>query len=109
MKTVTTTTTTVTATSKRRISSLYVTKYIKNIQQANERTAEEYEYRLSRFEKYIAEASDQQQQQQLQNQDPITAIKLLQKMKTLTTTPLSVIILKANMDSRLLKYKYRTC
>jgi hypothetical protein len=64
MKTVTTTTTTVTATSKRRISSLYVTKYIKNIQQANERTAEEYEYRLSRFEKYIAEASDQQQQQQ---------------------------------------------
>jgi hypothetical protein len=87
MKTVTTTTTTVTATSKRRISSLYVTKYIKNIQQANERTAEEYEYRLSRFEKYIAEASDQQQQQQLQNQDPITAIKLLQKMKTLLPLP----------------------
>ena len=55
MKTVTTTTTTATATSKRRVKSLYVTKYIKNIQQANERTAEEYEYRLSRFEKYIAE------------------------------------------------------
>lgn len=27
--------------------------YIKNIQQANERTAAEYQYRLFRFEKYI--------------------------------------------------------
>jgi len=50
MKTTTNTTTTAAATSKRRVRSLYVTKYIGNIQQANERTAEEYEYRLSRFE-----------------------------------------------------------
>gem|GEM_PF-5055908 len=50
MKTTTNTTTTAAATSKRRDRSLYVTNYIGNIQQANDRTAEEYEYRLSRFE-----------------------------------------------------------
>jgi hypothetical protein len=80
MITVTTTTTTPTATSKRRVRSLYVTKYIKNIQQANERTAEEYEYRLSRFERYIVEAYAPQQQQQLQNQDPRTAITPLDQV-----------------------------
>jgi integrase len=86
MKTTTTTTTTATATSKRRVRSLYVTKYIKNIQQANKRTAEEYEYRLSRFEKYIAEASEQQQQQQ-QNQDRrITIIPLDQVLDELKTS-----------------------
>ena len=79
MKTVTSTTTTATATRKRIVRSLYVTKYIKNIQQANERTAEEYEYRLSRFEKYIVQASDPQQHQ-LQNQDPRTAITPLDQV-----------------------------
>jgi hypothetical protein len=41
-----------TATS-RKPTSLCLTKYIKNIQQANRRTALEYEYRLSKFDKYL--------------------------------------------------------
>ena len=65
METTTTIATTATTTSNRRIRSLCLAKYIKNIQQANARTAAEYEYRLSRFEKYII-ASEQQQQQQNQ-------------------------------------------
>jgi integrase len=86
MKTPTTTTSTATATSKRRVvRSLYVTKYIKNIQQANERTAEEYEYRLSRFEEYISEASEQQQQ----NQNP-----------RITITPLDQVIDELKASSK---------
>jgi hypothetical protein len=49
MKTASTTTTTTTTTSNRRIRSFCLAKYIKLIQQANERTAAEYEYRLSTF------------------------------------------------------------
>ena len=65
MKT-TATTTTATATN-RKPRSLCLAKYIKNIQQANKRTALEYEYRLSKFEKYVVVAYQQQQYQQ-QNQ-----------------------------------------
>ncbi|HKG70666.1 MAG TPA: hypothetical protein VKA87_02150 [Nitrososphaeraceae archaeon] len=54
MKTATTTITTTTKTTKRS-RSLCLAKYIKTIQQANERTATQYEYRLSKFEKYIEE------------------------------------------------------
>jgi hypothetical protein len=36
------------------IGSRYLTKYIRNVQQANKATGAQYEYRLSRFEKYIA-------------------------------------------------------
>jgi hypothetical protein len=86
VETTTSTTTATAATSKRRVRSLYVTKYTKNIQQANERTAEEYEYRLARFEKYIAEASEQEQQQP-QNQDPrITIIPLDRVIDELKTS-----------------------
>jgi hypothetical protein len=52
-----TTTTATTTTSDRKIRSLCIAKYIKSVRQANERTAAEYEYRLSKFEKYIVEAS----------------------------------------------------
>jgi hypothetical protein len=45
------------------IGSQYLAKYIRNGQQANEATAAQYEYRLSRFEKYIAMAYKEQQQQ----------------------------------------------
>ena len=57
-----TTTTTNTSTSNR--GSLCIAKYIKTIQQANERTAAEYEYRLSKFEKYIIATTEEQQQNQ---------------------------------------------
>jgi integrase len=73
----TTATTTITAaTTNRKPTSLCLTKYIKNIQQANKRTALEYEYRLSKFEKYIV--AYQQQYEQQQNQD--------RKRKTMITS-----------------------
>jgi integrase len=73
----TTATTTITAaTTNRKPTSLCLTKYIKNIQQANKRTALEYEYRLSKFEKYIV--TYQQQYEQQQNQD--------RKRKTMITS-----------------------
>ena len=64
-------------TTNRKPTSLCLTKYIKNIQQANKRTALEYEYRLSKFEKYVVVAYQQQQYQQ-QNQD--------RKTKTIITS-----------------------
>jgi integrase len=75
LKTTDTTTITATATN-RKSSSLCLTKYIKNIQQANKRTALEYEYRLSKFEKYVVIYHQQYEQQQ--NQD--------RKRKTITTS-----------------------
>jgi hypothetical protein len=75
LKTTATTTITATATN-RKPTSLCLTKYIKNFQQANKRTALEYEYRLSKFEKYVV--AYQQQYQQQQNQD--------RKIKTIITS-----------------------
>ncbi len=58
-----------TTTDNKSISgSQYLAKYIRNVQQANEATAAQYEYRLSRFEKYIARAYKEQRQQDLQQQ-----------------------------------------
>jgi hypothetical protein len=48
-----------TTTNNQRIRSPSLAKYIKNVQQANERTAEQYEYRLSKFEKYLVAASEE--------------------------------------------------
>src|SRR5215217_4665765 len=73
---ITSTTTTATILDNRTTRSLCLAKYIKNIQQANKKTAIEHRYRLSRFERYIAGVFEQiqqlqqkQQQQQHQNQD----------------------------------------
>jgi hypothetical protein len=55
---------TTTTTNNQRIRSPSLAKYIKNVQQANERTAEQYEYRLSKFEKYLVTVSEEQEQQQ---------------------------------------------
>jgi integrase len=51
-------------TNNRRIRSPPLAKYIKNVEQANEGTAAQYEYRLSKFEKYIVAAYKEQHQQQ---------------------------------------------
>src|SRR5215216_581905 len=71
---ITSTTTTATILDSRTTRSLCLAKYIKNIQQANKKTAIEHRYRLSRFERYIARVFEQiqqlqQKQQQHQNQD----------------------------------------
>lgn len=70
MKTTTATATimTTTTTNNKSIGSQYLAKYIRNVQQANEAIAAQYEYRLSRFEKYIAMAHKEEQQQELQQQ-----------------------------------------
>ena len=60
---------TTTTNNQRRIRSPSLAKYIKNVQQANKRTAEQYEYRLSKFEKYLVTVSEEEQQQQQQNQE----------------------------------------
>ena len=70
-------TTTTTTKNNQRIRSPSLAKYIKNVQQANERTAEQYEYRLSKFEKYLATVSEVEQgprQQQHQNQEQTTVL-----------------------------------
>jgi hypothetical protein len=65
LETTTATTWTTTATiSNRKPRSLCLTKYIKNIKHGNKRTAAEYEYRLSKFEKYIVATYQQQEYQQ---------------------------------------------
>lgn len=88
LKTTATSTTTITATAaNRKPESLCLIKYIKNIQQANKRTASEYEYRLSKFEKYVLAY---QQQYLQQNQD--------RKTKT-TTTSLDQVIEELKNDS----------
>lgn len=56
-------------TNNQRIRSPSLAKYIKNVQQANERTAEQYEYRLSKFEKYLVTVSEEEQQGQQQHQN----------------------------------------
>src|SRR5215216_1396598 len=89
---ITTTTTTATIVDNRTIRrSLCLAKYIKNIQQANKKTAIEHRYRLSRFERYIAGVFEQiqqlqqkQQQQQHQNQD--------QELERTRAAPLDQII-----------------
>jgi integrase len=63
--------------NNQRIRSPSLAKYIKNVQQANERTAEQYEYRLSKFEKYLATVSEEEgplQQHHHQNQELTTAL-----------------------------------
>jgi glucose-6-phosphate isomerase len=63
----TTTATTMTATTttnNKSIESRYLANYIRNVQQASKGTAAQYEYRLSRFEKYIAKAYKEESQKQ---------------------------------------------
>ena len=76
METATTTTMTATITSNRRTRSLCLAKYIKNIQQANKKTAPEYGYRLSRFERYIVTAYEEHQQLQQDQELKITITSL---------------------------------
>jgi hypothetical protein len=67
-----------TTTDNKSISgSQYLAKYIRNVQQANEATAAQYEYRLSRFEKYIAMAYKEEQQQRRQQQQNQELIRRL--------------------------------
>jgi len=68
--------------SNQRIRSHSLAKYIKNVRQANERTAEQYEYRLCKFEKYLATVSEEGQQQQQQNQELTVLDQVIDKLKS---------------------------
>jgi integrase len=85
VKTTTTATTmTTTTTNNESIGSRYLANYIRNVQQANEGTAAQYEYRLSKFEKYVVTASEeerQQERQQQQSQELITLDHLVNELK----------------------------
>jgi integrase len=72
---------TTTTNNQRRIRSPSLAKYIKNVQQAKERTAEQYEYRLSKFEKYLVTVSEEQQQQQQQNQELTVLDHVINELK----------------------------
>jgi len=73
---------TTTTTNNQRIRSPSLAKYIKNVQQANERTAEQYEYRLSKFEKYLVTVSEEEQgQQQHQNQELTVLDHVINELK----------------------------
>ena len=66
---------TTTTTNNQRIRrSPSLAKYIKTVQQANERTAEQYEYRLSKFEKYLVTVSEEQEQQQQHQNLELTTV-----------------------------------
>ena len=71
-----------TITNNRRIRSASLAKYIKIVQQANERTAEQYEYRLCKFEKYLVTVSEEEQQQQQQNQELTVLDQVIDKLKS---------------------------
>ena len=74
---------TTTTANNQRIRSPFLAKYIKNVQQANKRTAEQYEYRLCKFEKYLATVSEEEQQhQQQQNQDLTVLDHVIDELKS---------------------------
>jgi integrase len=80
--TITAGTTMNTITNNKSIGSLYLAKYIRNVQQANKGTAAQYEYRLSKFEEYIVTASEEEKQQrQQQNQEQITLDDVINELK----------------------------
>src|SRR5215216_4453684 len=78
-----------TPTNNRRSRSPSLAKYIKNVQQANERTAEQYEYRLSKFEKYLATISGEEDEQQQQNQELTVLDHVINKLKSSNNTKIN--------------------
>src|SRR5688500_18469727 len=71
-----------TTTNDKSIGSQYLAKYIRNVQQVNKGTAAQYEYRLSKFEKYVVRASEEEKQQrQEQNQELITLDHVINELK----------------------------
>src|SRR5215208_2897493 len=70
-----------TTANNQRIRSPSLAKYIKIVQQANRRTAEQYEYRLCKFEKYLVTVSEEEPQQQ-QNQELTVLDQVIDKLKS---------------------------
>jgi hypothetical protein len=64
-----TTTTTAAATNNKSVESRYLASYLRSVKQANEPTAVQYEYRLSKFEKYVVTAFEEELQKRHQQQE----------------------------------------
>jgi hypothetical protein len=80
MKTSAEITTTGTIANNRASTSLCLAKYVQNIQQAGKKTATEYQYRLSKFERYIAailELPPPEEKQLLSNSIKIIMMKIV--------------------------------
>jgi integrase len=75
-------------TNNRRSRCPSLAKYIKNVQQANKRTAEQYEYRLFKFEKYLATISEEEEQQR-QNQELTVLDHVIDKLKSGNNTKIN--------------------
>ena len=77
------TTITTATTNNKRVGSRYLANYLRSVKQANELTAVQYEYRLSKFEKYVVKASEEelQERQQQQNQELITLDHVINELK----------------------------
>ena len=77
------TTITTATTNNKSVGSRYLANYLRSVKQANELTAVQYEYRLSKFEKYIVTASEEelQKRQQQQNQELITLDHVINELK----------------------------
>ena len=78
----TTMTTITTTTNNKSVGSRYLANYLRSVKQANELTAVQYEYRLSKFEKYVVTASEEElQERQQQNQELITLDHVINELK----------------------------
>src|SRR5215218_5907652 len=77
-----------TTANNQRIRSPSLAKYIKIVQQANRRTAEQYEYRLCKFEKYLVTVSEEEPQQQ-QNQELTVLDHVIDKLKSGNNTKIN--------------------
>ena len=90
----TTMTTTITATTNNKsVGSRYLANYLRSVKQANEPTAVQYEYRLSRFERYIATAyKEERQEQQDQELIIITLDDVVNDLKRRTAMTTRLIL-----------------
>lgn len=79
----TTNTATTTTTNNKSVGSRYLANYLRSVKQANELTAVQYEYRLSKFEKYVVTASEEEleERQQQQDQELITLDDVINELK----------------------------
>jgi hypothetical protein len=77
------TTTNTATTNNKSVGSRYLANYLRSVKQANEPTAVQYEYRLSKFEKYVVTASEEEPQErhQQQNQELITLDHVINELK----------------------------
>ena len=91
------TTITTATTNNKSVGSRYLVNYLRSVKQANELTAVQYEYRLSKFEKYVVTASEEelQERQQQQNQELITLDHVINELKNKGEQRIAMMIINS--------------